>query len=372
MWCSRSYTQEEADRQSFIANKSISATDLSAVERDSNYQESKLLVKLKQGMQAHKAFDRERRVPALVIGGLMFASGVPLVALPIFFGAPMIFRDVGFIVLEPGLTIAFLSLLSGDDWIIDKVMKFLVGFDHLFMPVFLIPLVATFRASRFVQDGICLDYRGMSVPCWCSTIQCAMLLLMSLWHYEISVRRICVNLYTRRNVGGRLELLWGLWVRYLVGYAVLNVAFISPYLFFSEGRMFVSSFSGVVLVLSILETALFAKLASTESWRSGLQQWFTQFGTVTTAMAVAALVSHDGASPEEVVISAKKKLRCVQFSSMNSCDFDSASRSEFAKSMPCEPGDVDLFISHSWRDPPRQKWDVLKNYCEKFKREVHS
>ena len=92
-------------------------------------------------------------------------------------------------------------------------------------------------------------------------------------------------------------------------------------------------------------------------------------------MAVASLMSHGGHTLEEVMRVAKAKLRCVTFSSMNASDFDTSlggdrSHDKFAKSTHCEPRDIDLFISHSWRDPPLEKWAALKSYCEKF-RDLH-
>ena len=102
-------------------------------------------------------------------------------------------------------------------------------------------------------------------------------------------------------------------------------------------------------------------------------------GTITDSMAVATLMSHGGKPLEEVLATAKAKLRCVNFSSMDVSDFDldsvggrrlrfggGRSHGKYAKSTHCEPRDVDLFVSHSWQDPSLEKWSALKSYCDKW------
>ena len=86
-------------------------------------------------------------------------------------------------------------------------------------------------------------------------------------------------------------------------------------------------------------------------------------------MAVAALMSHGNAPPEEVVASAKSKLRYIKLSSMDRSDFvtaDGPSHDKYAKSVHCQPSDIDVFISHSSRDPPDEKWEILNTFCNAF------
>ena len=353
----------------------MNIVELSNVQRDSNYEEAQLVVKVKQGNEAGRAFDLQRRVPVIVIGGLMFALGVPLILSTTLFGAPIIHREIGVVVLEPGLTMAFFSLLPGDDWIIEKIMMLLVGADVIFALVFAYPTVPILTAY-FQQQSTCVDYQGEVVPCWCSAIQAAMFLLIGALSFEVGVRRVFMSLYTKQNIGGRLELLWGLWGRWLVGYAVFNLFFnVLPYLLFPGGRKFLGSGSGAVLVLCMIESLAFGKFSLTESWWKGSQEWLAQWGTVTDAMAVAALVSRGGETLEDVMNNAKAKLRCIPFSSMDISDFNFTPHSsglphvKYAKSVHCSPRDIDLFVSHSWRDPPLAKWDALVAYCEKFSRE---
>lgn len=66
---------EEVTRQSSIARRPITLLDLQEVQRDSNYQETQLITKLKQGREAGKAFGFQRRLPAVVIGFLFAMAG---------------------------------------------------------------------------------------------------------------------------------------------------------------------------------------------------------------------------------------------------------------------------------------------------------
>ena len=174
------------------------------------------------------------------------------------------------------------------------------------------------------------------------------------WHldqviliFEVGVRRPFVSLAAKENVDGRLELLWGSWARFLVGFSVSNTTFVlSTYLFFSEGRVFLSSTTtGVVSILNTVEMAALGYLAFHRSMRLRLQTWLCQFGTVVDAMAVSTLMSQGGDKPlDEVMTTAKEKLRYVTLSSMDISDFNSVSRgarsrSKYEMSVHCAPRD---------------------------------
>ena len=83
-------------------------------------------------------------------------------------------------------------------------------------------------------------------------------------------------------------------------------------------------------------------------------------------MLVASLMGSDGCDKplEEVMATAKAKLRYVTFSSMGASDFDVSggggrTHDKYAKSVQCKPRDIDLFISHSWSDGHAEKWEAL-------------
>ena len=365
----------EADRQSSIVRRSVTVLELGGMQRDSNYEETNLIAKYKQGKAAGVAFDRQRRLPAFFVGSLLFTTGLVLNnSLPVsamLFEDPSRYSQLAFVLcILPGLTIAGLAVLPGDEEIIRKMMKPMVFLCIVLGCSNLIRAARIFSASFVEEDRDCIDYRDADVPCWISVINVANFVLLATLLWEIVARRIFMSLWTKRDVGGRLELLWSLWAKFLIGYAALNTWFHLHYLFYAEGRSLLNSSTSIVLVLSSVAPAAFGKVAYTKKLYTGLQSWLAHLGSITDAMAIAALMSHGDGTLEEVTHNAKEKLRYVQFSSMNESDFDltesSPSQEKFARSVHCSPRDIDLFISHSWRDPPATKWNALASYCDAF------
>ena len=367
---------EEVHRQSSIASRSVSLVELPSVQRDSHYEETKLVVKFKQGKEALAAFDRQRRLPAYFFGMLCFVSGLFFMTATFFFDAPSWFGEL-FVALGlcPGPTVALLALLPGDGSFIKKLMRLVIGLGSIFGCLQMAP-VPSLLQSMFDNDINCVDYRGKSVPCWCSAFQVVGILLRVVLIFEVSVRRPYKSLVSKNNVGDRLELLWGSWARFLVGFAVTNTAFVvAPYVFFADGRAFLSSTGGTVSILTMIETAAFGYLAFRSSLRSRLQAYLTQLGTVTDPMAVTTLMCQGDKPLEDVMATAKERLRYVTLSSMDISDFNSISgggpsHSQYAKSVHCRPRDIDIFVSHSWGDPPLSKWKALTAYNDQFMREV--
>ena len=366
---------EELHRQSSIAQRKVSLAELSSIQRDSNYEETKLVVKYRQGKEALAAFDRKRRLPALVFGVLCFCSGSYFMLSTFFFGGPLWFGEL-FIALGlcPGPTVALLALLPSDGPFIKKLMRVVIGIGSGFGCLQMAPVPSL---SQSIFDNDCIDYRGVSVPCWCSALQVVGILLRVILIFEVIVRRPYVSLASKKRLFvDRLELLWGLWARFLVGFAVTNTLFVvSAYLFFADGRAFLSSTGGTVSILTMVEVTSFGYLASRNSMRSKLQACLAHLGTVTDPMAIATLMMHGDEPLEEIMVTAKERLRYVTLSSMDMTDFNSISggapsRSKYAKSVHCRPRDVDIFVSHSHSDSGIAKWEALTAYCDKFMREV--
>ena len=366
--------QEEVHRQSSIAQRSIALLEVSAVQRDNNYEETKLVVKYRQGKEASKLFGRQRRLPALFGGGLLFSAGFSLILSPILFEAPVVYASLGMLVgFLPGATALGLALHPEDELVIKRIF---VGMLSVGIAWFCFQVVRFGTVLVYFTRGTCVDYRDASAPCWLAAIHIAMTAANTLLCFEIIVRRIFVSLYTKRNISGRFVLIWGIWGRFLLGITATATVFVLPYSFFAEGREFLSSPTGVVVILETLMTAALATLALTPRLYSGVQTWLSsQFGTVTDAMAVATLMSQGGDKPlEEVMATAKGKLRYVTLSSMSVSDFEvsGGGRSDkYSKSVQCRPRDIDLFVSHSWSDPPLEKWKVLKEYCNEFEKKYN-
>ena len=335
------------------------------------------MVKYKQGKVAAAAYNRQRRLPAFVVGSVLFSFGVVLTLLSILFGEEIpgfgSFGVLGFIFcLMPGLTIGLLSVLPGDDSLIQRWMVFLLCISGVFGCAWAYDAVWTSSALFGEDGGACMDYRAMVVPCWVSAAQVVGFALLSVLCFEVVCRRILVSLYTKRNVEGRFELLWKCWSRWLIGYSIANMFFIVPYTGFADGRNgYVRSVSWALEIASTITTAALGAFAFTKKWYTATQNWLATFGTVVNAMAVATLMSHGDQPLEEVMSSAKEQLRYVYLSSMDMADFNcisdsGPSRDKCAKSVRCQPRDIDLFICHSWHDPPLPKWDALSVMCAEF------
>lgn len=79
---------------------------------------------------------------------------------------------------------------------------------------------------------------------------------------------------------------------------------------------------------------------------------------------------------EQILAYALENLRGVHLSQLVHRDFDPASATDAGacgsfknqKSIPCGFGDIDLFVSHSWRDPPEAKFAQLQAIVSDFRR----
>ena len=391
--------QEEVNRQSSIADRPIALLELSEIQRDSIYEETKLVVAYRQGKEALAAFNRQRRLPPFVLGGGLFLTGAMLILSTMLFGAPRIFSLLGFPVgVLPGLTTMALAVLHGDDWMIEKTMIFVTTFGVIFGCSFCAGIIAIVSAYVNQAERTCIDYRRKIVPCWCSIINVLCYFVLVALCFEVVVRRLVIALYTKRDIGARLEVCWRIWGKWLIVKAATSVLFQAPFAFFPEGREFMSSSSGIIEILTMVETAALGYLAFHHSLRTRLQVWLARFGTVSDHMAVAALMSQGGDKPiEEVMTIAKEQLRYVTFSSMDISDFDTSgggrSHTKYHKSTHCQPRDIDVFVSHrqvdflpfqssclyynidlyrpaySWHDPPLPKFQALERYCAEFSKE---
>ena len=367
---------EELARQSAIADRPVALLELSKVQRDANYEETKLMVIYKHGREALTAFDRQRRMPALYGGSSLFLTGIVLSLATYIFEAPVFCLLLGFgCGVLPGLTIAGLALLPGDDAIIEKVMRVLTGVGVLFGCLYIYRALPLVNSLLGVGYDTCIDYQGTDAPCWVSAIHVALYCALAMLTVEIVGRRLVINLYYKRDIGGRLDFIWRNWALWLIGFAIISTTFLLPYLFYTTGHSYLLSAIGIVDILTTVELAALGKFSFTKKWYTEIRSWLAEFGTITDAMAVATLMSQGGDKPlEEVMATAKAKLRYVTLSSMDASAFDVSgggrrSYHKYAKSVRGRPRDIDLFVSHSWSDAPLEKWKALQQYCSEFERE---
>jgi hypothetical protein len=83
-----------------------------------------------------------------------------------------------------------------------------------------------------------------------------------------------------------------------------------------------------------------------------------------------------GEQPEALVAKAMARFRCISWDVLKlkpevitgggSLDGKRASFSLQKLTEPCRLGDCDAFLSHSWHDDGKLKWNALKSWCENF------
>ena len=271
------------------------------------------------------------------------------------FGGSQLLGLIGFALMAiPGLTIVLVAILPTDERIFSRWMMFSAGFSCLFTLLYLNRGLQIFTSVFDEGDRACVDYRGVNMPCWILMCQAVLYVILTGLCFYIG-QQLCASLCSKqRNAASRrFELIWKLWGTFLLGYAFVNMVFIVLYSIFPEGRAFMGSTFGILNALVTIPTAGLGKFSFIKKWHTGVQSWLaTFFGTVTDAMAVATFMSHRGDEPlGEVMATAKTKLRYVTFGSMDASDFDVSgggrSHEKYAKSVHCNPRDIDLFVSHS-------------------------
>ena len=254
-------------------------------------------------------------------------------------------------------------------------MKVLAGMGAMFGCLY---LYRAYPIMIGMGNDTCIDYQDEDAPCWVSAIQLASYCFLAMLTVQVATRRLLASLYNKQKIGSpgssRLEQLWRSWASWLIGFTIISTIFILPYLFYTTGRTFLLSTVGVIEILTTVEMALLGYLAFTETLRARFQSWLAQFGTVIDTMCLAALMSHGDMPLEELIDTAKVKLRYVTLSSMDRSEFVAGASSRlhrnFAKSVHGRPREIDLFVSHSWRDPPLERVNALLVVVENFKREV--
>jgi len=104
------------------------------------------------------------------------------------------------------------------------------------------------------------------------------------------------------------------------------------------------------------------------SLRTAVQSWLAARGeAICAAAGVASLLGHRDST--EVQDLAGELFRAVSLDKLTVEDLASATPDTrlYDLSQPASFGAVDSFISHSWQDDPREKWDMLQEYRKQFK-----
>lgn len=280
------------------------------------------------------------------------------------------YRGLDSFSLVLGLTCTLIAVRPTDEQTIPRLITFAMGVSYLCMFWFMY-LSVVILGPFFFDEGnrACIDYQGVTVPCWVSMCHALGYVALVILLFEVSIRR---GLHAKRRAGGRFSKIWRLWGKWLIGYTVSRTMLILvPYLFFEDGRTFLGSVSGASEIVTMVATSALSLFAFTNRWQFAVQTWVAHYGgEIIESMALATLMSHGGKPLDEVMATAKAKLRCVTLNSMDVSDlnFDPGDRphDRFSKSVPTKPRDIDIYISHNWHDPPLEKWTALTAYCDEW------
>jgi hypothetical protein len=98
----------------------------------------------------------------------------------------------------------------------------------------------------------------------------------------------------------------------------------------------------------------------------GTLQGLATAGEANAAASVAALVGQRDVL--EVLELGQRNFKCLQFDKMTAASFDASTDAEGLSKLAehARLGDVDVFISHSFHDPAKAKWDALSKWAAEF------
>jgi hypothetical protein len=113
--------------------------------------------------------------------------------------------------------------------------------------------------------------------------------------------------------------------------------------------------------------------------RRKIERQLTSIAGASTGSALTIAYFMDGVPPATILREAESRFRCISWEAL-------AARSDiiiggrplnvigpgrndlYSLSEPCNLGDCDMFVSHSWHDDGQKKWDALRSWCDSFVR----
>ncbi|KAG8460161.1 hypothetical protein KFE25_014306 [Diacronema lutheri] len=125
----------------------------------------------------------------------------------------------------------------------------------------------------------------------------------------------------------------------------------------------------ILIALTVL-LCVIGGLALRADFRTRTQAWLASRGeAVTTAASIAALIGNRPADDVQQI--ALRRLRCIRLDLISVDELASPQPDPllFNKSSRCQLGQIDAFISHSWRDDPHEKWAMMQAWRARFKAE---
>mmetsp|Transcript_5434 Transcript_5434/g.16185 ORF Transcript_5434/g.16185 Transcript_5434/m.16185 type:complete len:554 (-) Transcript_5434:293-1954(-) len=129
--------------------------------------------------------------------------------------------------------------------------------------------------------------------------------------------------------------------------------------------------ANAVILVFVVEGLLVAAFALCPRKRLHVQQYLMSQGEqVVAASAIASLLGR--MDPDKAKAVAARRFRYVTLDQISREELADATPDQrlFARSKPAKLGEVDAFLSHSWRDDPTAKWVAIQGWRHRFK-EVH-
>jgi len=291
--------------------------------------------------------------PALALGSCFLPAGLLMYVR----GPPLTMSwYLGAMITAFGSLFAPLSILPTDT----RAIRFATA-----LVVLIFSLLTCHRAYEFLQNVMGLMRRecvekGRPVPCgllaYFATTKILMVFAFSLILRQLIQKRgappMKLLAYLWQALG-RMWLFIGLfaWLPFLVGMLACGLFDIFHAFWFS--------------VQTVLDVGL-GLVMRRKDFRVVAQHWLSTLGSVSAAAGLAEII---GDTDAEVVCSRARQTMC-------GISFERLTRDDMAENIPnpglsclsCKVklGQVDAFVSHSWRDDSGAKWDALATWCANF------
>lgn len=323
--------------------------------RSTDASRRKIDLNLKELRREHMTHKRRVQVPMLVAGMVTGITGVAIVIC--LHSRPE--RGVGATLMFICAPFVLLSALPTDSRWVRNVGVFSLSMLIAGLASYL--QVMVFVALSVPTVPPCQPHQWLCI----SEVSCGM--LTSLW----GIHRVSFLLLAHTTPRRRLDGLARAVARVFAAFAIIRGCTLS--LHFILGTPFAHFPSPTFLVVEAVNLVVLGSVAPILGHprrRAFFQAFVASRGsTVVSVAGIASLFA--GVDEKALIETADDSFRSVAFSRLDASIFDPASAdgAAFALSEPSQFGEVDAFISHSWKDDGARKWEALEAWAAHFRSE---
>jgi hypothetical protein len=329
--------------------------------------EADVRMRLEDGRMQARRLKRQVQGPTLFIGVILLLAGITIFFL--FYNEPL--GSVGAIIVTPVALVVLLALLSTDRRLIKGVALLLAC--ALLSNASLFARVAHQALERYRSsecEGEASSSRTadeaalLGAACSFTLVRISTAIAFSTTSSLAAAR--CIAMVARRRPA-RLVLLelWNTFGLTTLSWCGINcVSLVTAIV----TRHWTADLDWFMQIGVMLELLVLGVLTLWRGFRVRAQSWLASHGeAVTTAVSIAALIGNRPV--EEVQAHALQRLRCISLDQLYYAELVSPTPDAalYAKSTSAMLGDIDAFISHSWRDKPADKWAMLQRWRASFK-----